>query len=60
MIGVNNKIYVTNATNPRLQQMKRLEQRYFDLQMSDHWDSSDYRYAAELREKIKELKGENK
>lgn len=56
---MNNKVIITNTTNPRLQEIEKLEQRYFDLQMCDHWDSSDYRYAAELREKIKELKGEN-
>lgn len=40
--------------------LEELEHAYFMLQMCDHWDSSDYKYAAELREKIKELKGENK
>lgn len=56
---MNNKVIITNTTNPRLQEIEKLEQRYFDLQMCDHWHSSDYRYAAELRDKIKELKGEN-
>jgi len=56
---MNNKVIITNTANPRLQQIKELEQRYFDLQMCDHWDSSDYRYAEELKDKIKELKGEN-
>lgn len=42
----------------KLNEIEELEKRYFDLQMCDHWDSSDYKYAAELREKIKELKGE--
>ena len=36
--------------------LENLENRYFMLQMQDHWDSSDYRYAEELREKINKLK----
>lgn len=36
--------------------LEQLEQRYFILQMQDVWDSSDYRYANELRQKIKEAK----
>lgn len=38
--------------------LKELEHRYFMLEMQDTWDSSDYRYADELKQKIKELKGE--
>lgn len=38
--------------------LEELENDYFMLQMQDHWDSSDYRYADELREEIKKLKGE--
>lgn len=38
--------------------LEQLENDYFMLQMQDHWDSSDYRYADELREGIKKLKGE--
>lgn len=38
--------------------LQELEDRYFMLQMQDTWDSSDYRYADELREKIRKLKGE--
>ena len=30
--------------------LEELEERYFILQMSDVWDSSDYKYADELRE----------
>lgn len=37
-----------------------LEQRYFMLKMQDVWDSSDYKYADELLEKIKKLKEERK
>ena len=40
--------------------LEKLEHSYCMLQMCDHWDSSDYKYAAELREKIKKLKGEIK
>lgn len=57
---MDNKVFMTTTSNPRLQEIEELEKRYFDLQMCDHWDSSDYKYAAELREKIKELKGEIK
>lgn len=39
--------------------LEQLEQRYFMLQMQDIWDSSDYRYADELRQKIRDLKGES-
>lgn len=36
--------------------LEQLEQRYFMLQMADTWTSEDYRYADELREKIRKLK----
>lgn len=38
--------------------LEELEEKYFILQMQDRWDSEDYRYANELREKIKKLKGD--
>ena len=38
--------------------LEELEYKYFMLEMQDNWDSSDYRYADELREKIRELKEE--
>lgn len=38
--------------------LEKLEEKYFILQMQDRWDSEDYRYANELREKIKKLKGD--
>lgn len=38
--------------------LEELEQRYFMLQMQDCWDSSDYKYADELRQKINQLKEE--
>lgn len=40
--------------------LELLEHRYFMLQMKDTWDSSDYRYANELEEKIKKLKESKK
>lgn len=43
-----------------LESLEELEQRYFMLQMQDHWESEDYSYADELHEKIMKLKGENK
>ena len=38
--------------------LEELEHKYFMLEMQDTWDSSDYKYADELREKIKKLKEE--
>jgi len=38
--------------------LEELERRYFMLQMQDCWDSSDYRFADELRRKINQLKEE--
>ncbi len=38
--------------------LEELEHKYFILEMQDTWDSSDYRYADELKEKIRNLKGE--
>lgn len=40
----------------KMETLEQLEERYFILQMQDSWDSSDYKYADELREKIKKLK----
>lgn len=54
----NKKIFLATTTTPKLQEIEELERRYFELQMCDHWDSSDYRYAEELRQKIKQLKGD--
>lgn len=39
--------------------LEELEHKYFMLEMQDHWDSEDYRYADELREKIRNLKEED-
>ena len=39
-----------------LKKLDELENDYFMLEMQDHWDSSDYRYAEKLRQQIKELK----
>lgn len=38
--------------------LQELEDKYFMLNMKDVWDSSDHRYADELREKIKRRKKE--
>lgn len=40
--------------------IEELEERYFMLKMQDVWDSSDYKYADELRQKIKQLKEASK
>lgn len=42
-----------------MQTLEQLEEKYFLLEMQDHWDSNDYKYADELREKIKKLRREN-
>lgn len=42
----------------KIEELEKLEQKYFLLQMQDHWDSADYKYAEELREKIKRCKSE--
>ena len=42
-----------------MSELEILEHRYFLLEMQDKWDSEDYKYANELKEKIKKLKGEN-
>lgn len=42
-----------------MSELEQLEHKYFLLEMQDKWDSEDYRYANELKEKIKKLKGEN-
>lgn len=39
--------------------LEQLEHKYFLLEMQDNWTSEDYKYANELKEKIKKLKGEN-
>ncbi len=31
--------------------LQELEQEYFYLEMKDHWNSEDYKYAAKLKEK---------
>jgi polyhydroxyalkanoate synthesis regulator phasin len=41
-------------------QLEELEKKQFQLDMVDIWDSSDYRYAWELRDKIKEIKNKLK
>ena len=41
-----------------METVKELENRLFMLEMKDTWDSSDYRYADELKQKIKKLKEE--
>lgn len=43
-----------------METIEELEHRLFMLEMQDTWDSSDYRYANELEEKIKKLKEEQK
>lgn len=41
-----------------MEKLEELEHKYFMLEMQDRWESSDYRYADELREKIRKLKEE--
>ena len=41
-----------------METIEELENDLFMLEMKDTWDSSDYRYANELEQKIKKLKEE--
>lgn len=41
-----------------METLEQLEEKYFLLKMQDKWTSEDYKYADELREKIRSLKGE--
>ena len=43
-----------------METIEELEHDLFMLEMKDVWDSSDYRYADELEEKIKKLKEEQR
>ena len=38
-----------------METLEQLEHRYFLLEMQDKWDSEDYKYANELKEKIKNI-----
>ena len=40
--------------------LEELEEKYFMLEMQDTWSSKDYKYADELRNKIKKLKEEER
>lgn len=42
-----------------METLEQLEDKYFLLKMQDHWESEDYKYADELKEKIKEAKKQN-
>lgn len=42
-----------------METIEQLKDRLFILKMQDHWDSSDYRYADELEEKIRRLEAKN-
>jgi hypothetical protein len=48
-----------NQEGGKMETLEQLEKAYFILKMQDKWDSEDYKYANELKEKIKKLKGEN-
>jgi len=41
-------------------ELEKLEYKYFLLNMQDTWTSEDYRYADELKEKIRRIKGDKK
>lgn len=40
--------------------IEELEHKYFMLEMQDTWSSRDYKYADELRNKIKKMKEEER
>ena len=42
-----------------METLETLEKRYFLLEMQDNWTSEDYKYADELKEQIKKMKGES-
>ena len=42
-----------------METLEQLEKAYIILKIQDKCDSEDYKYANELKEKIKKLKGEN-
>lgn len=42
-----------------METLEQLEHKYFLLEMQDKWNSEDYKYADELKEKIKEAKNQN-
>ena len=55
------KLKIKNAKLERLIiDIAIVQEDYFMLQMQDTWDSSDYRYADELKEEIKKIKEERK
>lgn len=37
------------------QELEKLKEKQFILQMCDHWSSEDYRYSNELHQKIREI-----
>ena len=43
-----------------LETIEELEEKYFMLEMQDTWSSRDYKYADELRNKIKKMKEEER
>ena len=40
----------------REEEIKKMEEEYFMLQMKDGWCEEDYKFARELRDRIKKLK----
>ena len=42
-----------------METLEQLKDRLFMLKMQDHWDSTDFRYADELEEKIRKLEAKN-
>lgn len=40
--------------------LEELEEKYFMLEMQDTWSSRDYKYADELRNRIKKMKEEER
>ena len=49
-----------NKMSSTERELRKLEQKLFLLEMQDHWDSNDYKYANELHDKIMELEGKLK
>ena len=56
--NINKVIHTQEWKGSQMETLEELEHRYFMLEMQDSWDTSDDRYADELKEKLKKLREE--
>lgn len=54
------KIILEWKAENNMQELEKLENRLFLLEMTDRWEAKDYTIAKELRKKIKDLKENGK